>query len=176
MELMKAIAMRKSTRDYKPEQISNKALDKIIYAGCAAPVGQGAYNSVHLTVVQNPDLLDRISKTAADYYGRQNLKPLYGAPTMVVVSCRPNETYPGAEIANAACIIENMTLAATDMGLGSLYLWGILAAFKADSGLLKELKLPAGFKPTSCLALGFPSKPLAEEKELKQTIEMNRIH
>ena len=65
MDLMKTIAMRKSTRNYKSEQINDKSLNTIINAGCAAPVGMGAYNSVHITVIQNPDLLDKIAKTTA---------------------------------------------------------------------------------------------------------------
>lgn len=67
MELMKAIAMRKSTRSYKSEQISDESLNTIINAGCAAPVGMGAYNSVHLTVIQNSDLLDKLQQLLQKY-------------------------------------------------------------------------------------------------------------
>jgi nitroreductase len=174
MEFIKTIAMRKSTRDYKSEQISDKSLNTIINAGCAAPVGMGAYDSVHLTVIQKPELLDKIAKTAANIFGNPSLNPLYGAPTLVIVSAKPNEKIPNIEFANAACIIENMTLAATDIGIGSVYLFGILCAFK-DKGLLKELNLPDGFVPVSGIALGYPSQPLTQEKELKQTIKVNTI-
>lgn len=175
MELMKAIAMRKSTRSYKPEQISEEDLNIILSAGCSAPVGRGAYDNVHLTVVQNAELLDRISKMTAKLYNRPEANPVYDAPTVVVVSGRPKEEFPHAEIANAACIIENMSLAATDIGVGSVYLWGILQAFRADSELLNALHLPEGFVPASCLALGYPTKPLTVEKELKQTISINIV-
>ena len=49
MELTKVIAMRKSTRSYRKEQISNESLMDIINAGYAAPVGNGKYDTVHLT-------------------------------------------------------------------------------------------------------------------------------
>lgn len=175
MEIMKAIAMRKSTRSYKAEQISDKALAVILNAGCAAPVGMGAYDSVHLTVIQSSDLLDKITKVTANAFGNPNMKPFYGAPTVVVVSGKPNEKAPNVEIANAACVIENMALAATDLGLGSVYLWGFLASFSADNALLKELDLPEGFVPVSAIALGYPTEPLTKEKELKQTIKSNTI-
>lgn len=175
MEMMKVIAMRKSTRSYKSEQISDESLNNIINAGCAAPVGNGAYDAVHLTVIQNSNLLNRIAKTAANMFRTPNSNPLYGAPTLIIVSCIPNEQFPNVEIANAACIIENMTLAATDAGIGSVYILGALYAFNADKELLKELDLPEGFIPISGITLGYPTEPLSQEKELKQTIKVNRI-
>lgn len=174
MEFMKVIAMRKSTRKYKEEQISDESLRTIINAGCAAPVGMGDYDSVHLTVIQNADLLNRIAKTAAKAFGAPNVNPLYGAPTLVIVSCKPNAKAPNGEIANAACLIENMTLAATNLGIGSVYLWSILFAFKADEELLKELELAEGFFPISSIALGHSTEQLTE-KELKQTLKTNII-
>jgi nitroreductase len=135
----------------------------------------GAYDTVHLTVIQNPDLLDRITKTTANIFGNPDMKPFYGAPTVVVVSGKRNEKAPNIEVANAACIVENMALAATDIGLGSVYLWGFLASFSADKELLKELHLPEGFVPASAIALGHSTQSLTKEKELKKTISINTI-
>lgn len=175
MELMKAISIRKSTRSYKSEQISDESLNTIINAGCAAPVGMGSYDMVHLTVVQNSDLLDRITKTYARINGNPKANPLYDAPTLVVISGKPHDKYPHAELANAACIIENMALSATDIGIGSVYLWGIISVLCSDKELLKDLNLPEGFIPASGIALGYPSEPLTTEKELKKTIKITTI-
>lgn len=175
MEMLKAIAMRKSTRGYKAEQISDESLTVILNAGCAAPVGMGAYDSVHITVIQNSDLLDKITKVTANVFGNPNMKPFYGAPTLVIVSGKPNEKSPNVEVANAACIIENMTLAATNINIGSVYLWAFLSSFSADKELLKELDLSIGFVPVSGIALGYSTDPLTKEKELKQTIGINTI-
>lgn len=175
MELTKVIAMRKSTRSYKKEQISNESLMNVINAGYAAPIGNGMYDTVHLTVIQNPDLLKRISNTAAGLFGNPAADPLYGAPTFVLVSCIPNKQIPNVELANAACVIENMTLAATDSGLGSVYILGALCAFGADQALVKDLNLPEGFVPVSGILLGYPAEPLTDEKGSKHTIETNVI-
>ncbi|OAA90458.1 nitroreductase family protein [Clostridium ljungdahlii] len=175
MEMMKAIAVRKSTRNYKSEQISDDSLNIVLNAGCAAPVGMGAYDSVHLTVIQNSTLLEKITKATANAFGNPNMKPFYGAPTLIVVSGKANDKAPHIEIANAACVIENMALAATDIGLGSVYLWAFLASFSKEKELLKELNLPEGFIPVSGIALGYPTEPLTKEKELKQTIKINTI-
>ena len=174
MEMIKIIAMRKSTRSYKSEQISQESLTKILNAGCAAPVGLGAYDSVHLTVIQNSDVLDKITKATANAFGNPKMKPFYGAPTLVVVSAKANEKAPKIELANAGCIIENMSLAATDLGLGSVYLMAFLASFSTDNELIKELNLPEGFTPVAGMALGYPTEAL-KETESKHSITINTI-
>lgn len=175
MDLMKAIALRKSTRNYMSEPISDESIRTIVNAGCAAPVGNGAYDTVRLTVIQNGSVLEKISKTAANIFGTPNINPLYGAPILIVVSGQTNSDFPNIEIANAACIIENMALTATSIGIGSVYLWGIIAAFHANIELLKELNLPEGFMPVSGIALGYPTEPLINEKLLNQYIKVNKI-
>jgi nitroreductase len=174
MEFMKTIAMRKSTRSYKTEQISDEQLNTIINAGCAAPVGLGAYDTVHLTIIQNRGLLDKITKSSAKVFG-PNANPLYGAPTFIVISGKPNNSLPNIELADAACIIENMALAAADMGLGSVYLFGVISVINKDKELLKEFNLPDGFAPVSGIAIGYSTEPITKEKELKQTIKTNTI-
>ena len=175
MELMKTIAMRKSTRNYKSEQIDDESLNTILVAGCAAPVGMAAYDGVHMTVIQNPNLLERISQATANLIGNPKARPLYGAPTIVMISGKPNGKAPNIEIANASCIIENMALAATNLSLGSVYLMGPVMAVKTDQELLKNLNLPEGFVPAASIALGYPAEPLTTGKELKQTIQLNII-
>lgn len=175
MELLEAITLRKSTRSYKEEQIGDEALATVLNAGCAAPVGMGAYDSVHLTVIQNADLLDKITIAAAKAFNNPKAKPFYGAPTVIIVSSTENKKAASVEAANAGCIIENMSLAATDLGLGSVYLMGFLLAFSADNELLKELNLPEGFRPVSAIALGYPTEPLNNSKGTKHTISINTI-
>ena len=175
METLKAIAMRKSTRAFKPEQISDEDLDIILGAGCAAPVGMGAYETIHLTVLQNQDLMEQINSATAEAFEKPDLKPLYGAPTLVIVSSKKHSRIPNIEYANAACIIENMLLAATDLGLGSVFLWGFIGPLNASPDILNKLDIPEGFTPVSGVALGYPAEPLDDEKELKKTISMNMV-
>jgi nitroreductase len=78
-------------------------------------------------------------------------------------------------VANASCIIENISLAGTDVGVGSVYLLGFIYAISNNKEILKELNLPDGFVPAAAVALGYPTEPLTKEKELKQTIETNII-
>lgn len=174
MELMKAIVTRNSIRSYKTEQITEDQLDLILKAGCAAPIAMGKYENMHISVIQNSSFIKKISQKAAELRGTPNFDPLYGAPTIIVISGKYDK-YPQAEYANAACVIENMLLAATDQYIGSVYLWGVAMALQGDFELLQYLKLPEGFIPVSGLALGYTDATNVKVKELKLSITTDRI-
>lgn len=171
METLKAIEMRKSTRSFKKDQISEKELEAILKAACAAPVGKGQYDTIRLTVVQNQDLIDKVSKAAGKVSGNPDAKPFYGAPTVIFVSSKASGV--NIEHNNAGCIVENMLLAATDLSLSSVYIWGALKAFQAEPELIKELGVPEGFTPISAAAIGYATDPTEAPK--KHEIAINRI-
>lgn len=171
METLKVIEIRKSTRSYKSEQIKDELLNAVIHAGVLAPVGAGEYDKLHLTIIQNRKILEKYSNKAFEL---MNMKPFYGAPTVIIVSGTKRRA-PNIEYMDAACIIENMHLAATDLGLGSVYLYGFLNIFNSDTRLLNELGLPEGYYPLSGIALGYPTEPLAKRADNRKTISINKI-
>ena len=59
-------------------------------------------------------------------------------------------------------IANQMHLAATDLGLGSVYMWGALESVLMIPALdhTERLKLPDDFAPLIALAVGYPEKPL----------------
>ena len=59
MEFMETIRRRQACRAFQDTQLSGAQLDALLKAANAAPVGMGHYESVHLTVVQNKDLLEK---------------------------------------------------------------------------------------------------------------------
>ena len=62
--------------------------------------------------------------------------------------------------------------AATDMGLGSVFLLAICAALAQNSDIMKQLQIPDGFVPTAAMALGYAA---TEAKGAKHTIEVTRL-
>lgn len=170
METLDALITRKTIRKYKKEQIKEAELDTILRAGGVAPVGMGDYASVHLTVIQNPALLKKISEgVKAAVPGMKTDDPIHGAPTLVIVSSAPNERMPAIGDFNAGCILENMMIAATDIGVGSVFMLSTILAF-SDPKLTGELKLPAGFKPLAAAAFGYADEP-GTPKELANPYE-----
>ncbi len=166
MQTPETILKRKSVRDFKPDQISEKELDTILNAACAAPVGHGDYDSLRLTVIQNRELLNKISAA----YSKSDI--FYGAPTVIAVSSNSLESI---NYSNAGCVVQNMLLAATDLGLGSVYVFNFVWACEKDKNLVKELKIEDGFFPVASVALGYPAQEIEFRKEFIKKIKINKI-
>lgn len=151
MELKDALNRRKSVRSYTGEPVSEEQLQAILTAAYEAPVGSGKYGSIHLTIVTNKDLLDRIDANAARFFGNPKAHPLYGAPQLIVISSNAEGNVASANVGD---ILENMSLAAVEEGIGSCFIYGATAALTQDPDLVAALGLPEGFKPLGSLALG----------------------
>ena len=174
MELKTAIAKRKSTRSYSPEPVSSDAIDAILAAGAAAPVGMGDRDRMHLTVVQDKELLELISIAAAKARG-SNDDPLYAAPLLILVSTNPTGK-ENMDAVNAACITENMLLAAEGLGIGSVIIWSSSLGIAADADLAADLGIPEGFIPVLGSVFGIPAEENDEAKDLNNiAISVNRV-
>lgn len=174
MQTLEVITKRKSTRNYGPEQISEDALQTILKAGCAAPVAMARYDSLHITVVQSQQLLNRINAATAEMIFRTQgtrKNTDFGAKTLVFVSSTPIHR-AGTEHANVGIVVENMVLAATDLGIDSVILGGAPVAVAQDPELMKELEIPEGYTPLLGVFLGYG----AEDTPVKEhTIAINRV-
>lgn len=169
METLKAIKNRQSCRAYTGEQITESELQTILEAANAAPVGMGKYEDVRLTVVQNKDLLAKLDAAGAVFFGNPDMHPLYGVPTVILVSNKIADPKQSAvAYSNAACLVENMALAATELELGNVYLMGAVMALAMNAELCKEFNIAEGFVPTSAIAVGKAAAP-AQERSLTTT-------
>ena len=198
MEFEKLLRMRQSTRKYQKKQIPQEDLEKIIDAANRAPVGSNLYQDVHLTVVQDQNVLlklceaawerfstrQKIEEIAGDTLDKSDMAPadrhpnlFYGAPAVIFVSHRKQTLQPGIEWANVTSVVNQMHLAATDLGLGSVYMWGALESMRMIPELdhTELLQLPEGFEPLIALAVGYPAKELEELELRHQPFECNWI-
>lgn len=165
MHTFDAIFSRRTIRSYNGKAPEAAQLQQILKAAWASPVGRARFDTLHLTVITNPDFLARWEETAAP-----GNHPLYGAPVVILVSSAPiEETLINVNYSNAAIVTENMALAATDLGLGACHIWGIVNTLRQNAALLQELNLPEGFIPCCALALGqtdeiYTLREIPEEK------------
>ena len=146
MELFETIEKRFSNRKFLDEQIKDSDLEKILKAGMQAPVGRGKYDDMHITVIQNKDLLNEIGSLI-------DRNVFYNAPTLVIISARDDGH--GLDKENSACVAMNMLLAATALGLGSIYLNLVIGLIKEHKEVLNKLNLPKGFIPIVGVGLGY---------------------
>lgn len=60
MNTIETILKRYSCRNFDGKQITESDLDLIIKAGISAPVARGLYENLHITVVQDENLIKEI--------------------------------------------------------------------------------------------------------------------
>lgn len=169
MELMDVMALRKSSRAYKKDALTEAQIETLLEAGAMAPVGRALYETLHYTVVTDEAVLKEISDKALEAAGNVGgPDPLYGAPVFILISTK-TEMANGIGIANASCVIDHMHMAATEMGLGSCYIWGCMQPFKANPEMAQIFKLPEGFTPVAGLIVGYT------EAEAKKRPVENKI-
>ena len=175
MNTIDAIKNRYSCRNFDGRQISEEDLNLIIDSGCSAPVARGLYDLLHITVVQNELLLNEIfDKAEAELYKSMNVRKNmnFGAKTLIIVSSKPLEYAVGMDYVNAGCIVENMILAATSLGIDNVMMAAPTRAIANEKELLAKLGIPNGYIPLLCASFGYRKE---EELPKKHTISINRI-
>ncbi|MCD8036638.1 MAG: nitroreductase family protein [Clostridiales bacterium] len=187
MEFFDTIKQRKSTRVFTDEPVSDKELKQILIAANAAPMGSARYDNLRISVVKNKNMMEKLSvamekmlqdRTKMKAIAGSNplppikaFKPFYGAPVVLIVSHKMHDVQPGIEYTNVGCVCENMHLAATALGLGSCYMWGVFESMRLypelDASSL--LELPEDYMPIMGMIVGHPiTEP--NEREMKDKI------
>lgn len=189
---------RVSVRRFLDRQITEKELSDILLAANSAPVGSNMYRDIHLTVVRNREILNRLAQAAArrsedrrrmkeitgdTVFDTANEKPVtftdpfYGAPTVIFASHKNQTVQPGIEYSNVACVVFSMHLAAAELGLGSVFMWHALESMREipelDNSYL--LNLPDGFSALLGLAIGYPAGTLRTRVLRTDKIETNYV-
>jgi nitroreductase len=174
MELEKVIEKRRSVRDFAHDKkISDSDIEKILKAGEQAPVGKGQYQDVHLTVVENDDVLNEIIESSKSQGKAHTNNVFYNAPAIIIVSQRKLETFPEIGYSNAGAILQNMLLRATDLGIDSVYVLSAISSIVGNEKVLKLLDLPADFTPTGIAVLGYNNND--SHKKFPRNIEVNWV-
>jgi nitroreductase len=174
MEFMKALYERQSTRKFQKTTLSQGQIEIILKAGQAAPIGRKLFENLHITVVKNAEALVAIKAAAVEATGKPEANPLYDAPVLFLVSAK--EADQPVNIANAAVIVENMHLQATEQFLGSCFLMGIMFnGTLAAPGLKGKLGIPEGFSPVAGLVVGYPHGYLIDREPTLDKISYNIV-
>jgi nitroreductase len=161
-EVLKTIAARRSTRQFKPGQITDDELRAILEAGLQAPTGHND-QSCYFVVIQNGEKIGEISEGSkaemrkipldwiAKIGGIEKFNIFYNAPTVVLVAARKDAVSP---VPDACAAIQNMVIAAESLNVGSC--WNGFAHFYFTSPeRLKSIGIPDGHAVHFGVALGY---------------------
>jgi nitroreductase len=173
MELKEVLSLRRSCRSYQPQQITEEQLSAVLDAGLQTPAAMGRFDKLRFIVVQDADVLDSLNSCFAVSVGNTAAYPTYHAPTVIFVACAAEDD-PLLQGANAACAVEQMTLAATEEGLGSVYLFGICRVLQGSAQAAALLSLPEGFQLVSALAVGYATDPASPRPVEEGKIAISR--
>lgn len=171
MNTLETLYSRKSIRNFNGDGITEAELQEILKAAYAAPVGHALYDTLGLTVISNKELLEKWEKHMATVTGEPDLHPFYGAPTVILLSSvMPAAPMNNVKYSNAAIVVHNMAIAATELGVGACHIWGATGVLDGNAELIRELKVPEGMVPCCAIALG-----KTDEKYIIREIPDNRI-
>jgi len=158
-QTIEIILKRKGTLSYTNQQINESDMGTIISAGIAGPTARNLQNR-HFTVVQKQELLQQINDGVRLLMGApSDYNALYGAPTLIITSA-PIENAPFAD-QDCAAAVENMSLAATALGLGSRYIVSPTRFIESEAGktVKQAVSVPEGYRSVACLIVGFDADP-----------------
>lgn len=163
-EILNCIEKRRSIRSYKEEQIKDDELDAILHAGTFAPTSRGM-QSPFIVAVQNKELANKLRKMNAQIMGTES-DPYYGAPTIILVFVPENHANG---VYDASCVLENMMIAATSVGIGTCWIHRETEMFSTEEGkeIMQDMGLPEGLKGIGALAVGYPNSQPPAPKERK---------
>ncbi len=139
---LKSIYERTSVRSYTSEPVSKDNLIELVKAGMAAPSAMNK-QPWEFIVVQDRAILDMLGE----------IKPPVGkAPAAIVVVGDSNIS--GSWVLDCSAATENILIAATSMGLGTVWT-GAYGNAKFEEMLQETFSLPEGVMPLSVIAVGY---------------------
>ena len=152
MDVLDAMARRRSLRRYSGESVPQALLDRILEAGLRSASGRSR-RPWELIVVRDRAMLDDLAECR-----EQGTGMLTGADAAIVVVADP--TLADAWVEDCSIVMANMQLEAAASGVGSCWIQGRLRQ-AADGRSTHEfvanlLKVPAPYQLEAILSLGMP--------------------
>ncbi|MBQ4086032.1 MAG: nitroreductase [Clostridia bacterium] len=137
-KMLELIKTRRSTRKYQARPVETEKIDAIVEAGRYAPSG-GNNQTTHFFVIKDPSVLEELARIVKSEFAQMEVTPgmypslahsiraskgeeyifHYNAPVLIVTA---NKKDYGNAIADCACALENMMLAANALDLGSCWI------------------------------------------------------
>lgn len=164
-ETLNTLKNRRSIRKYKEQQISEEQLNEILEAGMYAPTGKGAQSPV-MVVIQNKELIRKISKMNAEVLGNSDNDPFYGAPTLIVVFADSSRT---TYTEDGSLVIGNLMNAAYSVGVDSCWIHRAREVFLSEDGkaLMKEWGISSNYIGIGNCILGYRNCEYPDAKPRK---------
>ena len=147
------ILQRTSVRSYEDRPVEKEKIEKLLRAGMAAPTAVNK-QPWHFIVVTDKDQLQKLAEA------NPNAGMAAKAPLAIVVC---GEFW----VQDCSAATENILLAATGMGLGSVWT-GTYPSKERCAAVTKLLKLPKFLIPLNTIVIGYPDSQVTPKDKWKQ--------
>lgn len=160
--ILEAIEKRSSTRGYTDEKLTAAEVEALLKAGLEAPTARNE-QEIHITVVGGDHpILEEIEaeKNAQLKLEAPENNFYYSAPLVLILSGA--EAFPWSAV-DAGIAVENISLAAEGLGLGSVIIGIIKGAMTGEKKayFTKALRIPEGYAFEIAIAIGHKAKEKA---------------
>jgi nitroreductase len=165
-DFLNVIFRRRSIRKFTDAPVSEEIIIDLLKAGMAGPSAVNA-QPWEFVVITDPEILKKFRSSLM--FAKQN----YTAMICVCGSRRVQKNQAGDRfwVQDCSAASENILLAATALGLGSVWI-GVYPITLYMRQVRSFLHLPADVTPLNLIALGYP----AEEKPARSQYEESRVH
>ncbi len=162
MDLFEAIAARASVRSFRPAEIPQEDIEKILDAGRRAPSGRNI-QPLEFVVIKNRDTLSQLAQAQGC---------IAEASLAIAIVADPQKSQYWLEDASAAA--ENMLLAIAALGYGSVWIEGTL--LPVEDKCKQILGVPPELRLIILLPIGAPAAPprQADKRPLAQMTHWER--
>ena len=154
---------RRSIRRYTSEPVTDDQVETLLQAAMAAPSAVN-HRPWHFVVVR--DAATRAALAAAHPYA----KMVTQAP-VCIVPCGDTTISPDFWVQDLSAATENILLAATGLGLGTVWC-GVHPRADRAAAIRQILGIPEGIVPLCLIAVGHPD----EQKEPRTQYDARRVH
>lgn len=163
MEILSAITKRRSVRAYKPDQVPEKVLNRLLEAARLAPSAHNLQN--HKVIVVKDESKRQALAQASEH-------PWISQAPIVIVAIATNTDYImgggiPAYIVDTAIAIDHLTLQAAEEGLASCW----IGTFNHEK-IRGILQIPPEYKIVVLLPVGYADETSAKKprKELQRLV------
>ncbi len=185
-DALELIKSRRSTRRFRLDPLPDELLRQVIEAGRYAPSG-GNNQTTHFLVIRNRDVLETLADLVEREFAVMEITPgmyrsmansitaakkgnyvFHYRPAALIVTA--NRAGYGNNIADCACALENMMVAANALDLGSCYI-NQLRWLNEDEALvdyLRSLGMKENERVYGAVVIGYPAGGLPNRSLMAQ--------
>jgi nitroreductase len=153
MELEEAIKGRRSIRAFKPQDVPEETVERLIDAARHAP-SAGNIQPWEFVIARKPETKKKLAQAAHQAFIEE-------APVVIVVCADENRSSMGYGvrgetlycIQDTAAATQNILLTAYSLGLGTCWIGTFI-----ESEAKKALRTPDGIRPVAMIPVGYPNR------------------